>query len=91
MTDSITAELKPFTSLSRTKLMAEVRSNSAQTTLLNAEGENTDAKTNHQRLVFPNASIKRGVFDTRQASISTRRQHSTTAGPIDLLRSVETR
>ena len=56
--------------------MAEVRSNSAQPTLLNVEGENTDARTNNQRLVFPNASIRGRVFDTREASIPTRRQGS---------------
>ena len=56
------------------KLMAEVRSKSAKPTLLNAEGENTDARTNNQRLLIPSASIKGRVFDTRQASISTRRQ-----------------
>ena len=58
MTDSITSELKPFHKLVANKLMAEVRSNSAQPTLVNVEGENTDAKTNNQRLVFPNALHK---------------------------------
>ena len=58
------------------RLMAEVRSNSAQATLLNSEGENTDARTNNQRLLFPSASIKGRVYDTRQTSTSTRRQGS---------------
>ena len=40
---------------------SELHSNSTQPTLLNVEGENTDARTHNQLLFFPNALLKRGA------------------------------
>ena len=53
------------------KLMAELLSNSAQPTLLDVEGENTDARTDNQRRLRSKEDV-----DTRRESISTRRQGS---------------
>ena len=54
------------------KLVAELRSNSTQPTLLAVEGENTDVRTRNPRML----RSKEENVGTRPASISTRRQGS---------------